>query len=286
MEAVYQRLEAVLPKLEALLGSEEPSPDDGGMSGVNDMPGMDHNLGQSDEYDDLLNPQEQEEPAELEPQEPPKKMDACGGMGGMSSAGAMNSYIPSDKKDTTRMSAATQISPEKLDAAVKDQVERQTTAKFSRLEQENAALKAKIDTLEAQNKVTAEERELAIVQNLLGTLDAQGYKYKPEVEIPSMVKMSKEERDARVLYIQQFHQRELVVPGRGRIAVPTEAQATVKFSKATQAETVDPTAFSSAEEAVACAIQASAEGKKPKDVLLQKRQLGHAASNGIPTSVR
>jgi len=298
IEATCQRLDAILPKLEEALGSEEEGQEgadgqvDPNAAGTENDLDMSGGEGGDDGQDDLLGSgadyhdgghaaTDDGSDTDTDPTAaPPVKNAACPPdepncdttRMSMGAAGPVDAFVPGsakNKKEPTRMSA-TQTK------AVKDAIDRQVAVKFSKMEQELALVKQ-------ANTLLMEEREAAVVQSLLAGLDAEGYVYDPEIELPALVRMSKEDRQKRLDYIRKVHQRAERVPGAGRFPVPSESQATVRFSKATQPKADSPTEFNSQEEAVQCAIEAAGKGISAKDVLAKKRGV---ATGSTVTAVR
>jgi len=288
VEATCDKLSAILPQLEQFLaqatgggeGAEgemppagEGEPFDPNQVGEGDLD-MGGGAGAGGAGDDMLPPDASAPPDDtgLDADTTHRNAAAC-------APGAMNCTVPSmKKKEPTRMSATTQVAapnidPAKMDEAIKLQVKKQTAARFSKIEQENAAMKAEL-------AVVTQERELAQVQVLLSALDNEGYPYDPDEETPALVKMSKQEREKRLAYIRKYHEKKLRAPGAGKFPVGDGESATARFSRDEQIKPGTPEAVEVSKVA-RLAIQ--------KGITVQEARKLHNAepsANGAITAVR
>lgn len=281
MESFMQDIEPIITELKSLLQGEgdEHGGDPSGQGAGADLGGysQDGALGiqGDDQHDDLLGPSTPDDlhggatdASDKTPKDEPHKAAygcAPDRMSAASAPGGMNTFVPSANKGPNRMSASNQIN----ESAVKQIVDTQTAARFSKIEQENAALKAQLDEVRGRE-------QLAIVTSLLTGLGAEGCEFDAEKEASDFVRMSAEDREKRMDYIRKYHRKSIPTahtPGAGRFPVPTEQQAVVRLSKGNAPQATPADEFNSQEEAVECAREAAMNNKTPKEVLLAKRGL-------------
>jgi hypothetical protein len=154
----------------------------------------------------------------------------------------------------------------------------QEKAKFAKLEQAIQAKDADINALKEKIGALELRNETAECLTLLSALNAEGVGYDPAMELPALVKMSKEDRTKRLDYIRKYHEKSL--PNGGKIPVPDELQGVARFSRADQLSgaTDKP---SPAETSEAGRMVARGQAKNAQEALSSIRKVPTAAQDGV-----